>query len=147
MTKTVLFDTTVLWKPSLRNRLTEKIKAGDLQVYIPTLIHAERIRQIADQKGELFTLQVIQQLVADSGFQLLPFTVEDAEAVADAWLDLKARGATEADWKKHRFDILLCAIARSRGYALVTDDEGQHFEIVSERMKTTDLQSWLEQSR
>lgn len=140
----ILLDTNVLWRPSLRNLLTEKIKAGSVQVYVPTLVHAERLRQVAEEKGESFALDVIQQLVEASQFELLPFTVEDAEAVADVWLDLKKK-SSEVDWEQHRFDILLCAIARSRGYTLITDDKGQHFEVVSPRMNTTELRSWLEQ--
>ncbi len=146
MTKTaILLDTNILLKRTLRNRLTEKIKSGLLQVYVPTLIHAERIRQIADRMGEDFAIDVIQQLVEESKFELLPFDIEDAEAVADVWLDLKSRGDSDDDWKQHRFDILLCATARSRGYTLVTDDKGKHFEVVSSRMNTTALQNWLEQ--
>jgi len=141
----VLLDTNALWKPSLRDRLTEKIKSGALQVYVPTLVHAERIRQIADDKGEAFAINVVQQLVEESRFKLLPFDISDAEAVADVWLALKSKGAADDDWKQHRFDILLCAIARSRGYTLVTDDTGEHFKTVSSRMNITDLQNWLEQ--
>jgi len=137
----LLLDTNVLRKRSLRNRLTEKIRSGVLQVYVPTLVHAERIRQIADQKGEDFAIDVIQQLVEDSRFELLPLDVADAEAVADVWLQLKSQGASDNDWRQHRFDILLCAIARARGYALVTDDTGQHFEAVPTRMSTAQLQN------
>jgi predicted nucleic acid-binding protein len=144
-TAAVLLDTNALWKPSLRDRLTEQIKAGTLQVFVPTLVHAERIRQIANAKGEDFAIDVIQQLVEESRFELLPFDVRDAEAVGDAWLDLRSRGAPEDDWQQHRFDILLCAIARTRGYTLITDDTGKHFEIVSSRMNTVELQSWIEQ--
>lgn len=143
----ILLDTNVLWRPSLRNLLTEKIKAGSLQVYVPTLVHAERLRQIADEKGEDFAIDVIQQLVEASRFELLPFTIEDAEAVADVWLDLKSKGGSEEHWKQHRFDILLCAIAQSRGYTLITNDKGKHFEVVPSRMNTTDLQNWLEHTQ
>jgi predicted nucleic acid-binding protein len=144
-TAAILLDTNALWKPSTRDRLTEKIKAGVLQVFVPTLVHAERIRQIADARGEDFTIDVIQQLVEESRFELLPFDVRDAEAVGEAWLDLKSRGVSEDDWQQHRFDILLCAIARARSYTLVTDDAGKHFGIVSARMNTAELQSWIEQ--
>ncbi len=141
----ILIDTNVLWKPSLRDQLTRKIKQGALQVYVPTLVHAERIRQIADEKGEDFAIHVIQQLVKESRFELLPFDVKDAETVADVWLEFKSQGASDNDWKEHRFDILLCAIARSRGYVLVTDDTGKHFESVPSRMNIADLQNWFEQ--
>ncbi len=140
-TPVFLLDTNVLWKPSLRNQLTAQVKRGVLKVCVPTLVHAERIRQIANDKGEAFALDVIQQLVEASNFELLPFEVKDAEAVAELWLNLKAKGANESDWKKHRFDILLCAVARSRGYTLITDDLGVHFEIVS-TMKAADLEHW-----
>ena len=141
----ILVDTNVLWKPSLRDRLTEKVKTGLLQVYLPTLAHAERIRQIADEKGEDFAIHIIQQLVEASRFELLPFEVTDAEAVADVWLDLKSRGASDDVWRQHRFDILVCAIARARGYTLVTDDTGQHFETVPSRMNIAQLRNWIEQ--
>ncbi len=141
----IILDANVLWKPSLRNQLTEKVKAGVLQVYVPTLVHAERIRQIADEKGETFAINTIQQLVEASLFELLPFEVTDAETVAEIWLALKAKGLGHDDWKKHRFDILLCAIARSRGYTLITNDAGQHFDVISDRKNTANLQSWLEQ--
>ncbi len=141
----LLLDTNVLRKRPLRNRLTERIRSGVLQVYVPTLVHAERIRQIADEKGEDFAIDVIQQLVEDSRFELLPFDVADAEAVADVWLDLRSQGASHDDWKQHRFDILLCAIARARGYTLVTDDTGQHFETAPSRMSTVQLQSLIEE--
>jgi predicted nucleic acid-binding protein len=140
----MLLDTNVLRKESLRNRLTEKIRAGVLQVFVPTLVHAERIRQIADERGEDFAIDVIQQLVEESRFKLLPFEVGDAEAVADVWLALKSQGASDDYWRQHRFDILLCAVARSRGYTLITDDKGQHFETVSSCMNTADLQDWIE---
>lgn len=141
----VILDANVLWKPALRNRLTEKVKLGVLQVYVPTLVHAERIRQIAHEKGEAFAIDTIKQLVEASLFQLLPFEVADAEAVAEIWLALKAKGSSNDDWKQHRFDILLCAIAQARGYTLITDDKGLHFEAVSARMNTVGLQNWLEQ--
>ena len=105
----------------------------------------ERIRQIADKLGEDFAIHMIQQLVEASRFELLPFDVRDAEAVADVWLALKSQGESDDYWKQHRFDILLCAVARSRVYTLVTDDTGKHFKTVSSRMNITDLQHWLEQ--
>jgi predicted nucleic acid-binding protein len=145
MSTALLVDTNVLYQGALRDLLTAKIKGNLLHVYVPTLAHAERIRQIADLKGEQFALHVIQQLVEESRFELLPFSVEDAEAVAQVWLALKDRGATENDWKQNRLDILLCAVAQSRGYTLITDDTGQHFDVVTSRMKTTDLREWLEQ--
>jgi len=142
----LLVDTNLLWKHSLRNRLTEQIKVGRVRAYVPTLVHAERIRQIADQKGADFAIHVIQQLVADSRIELLPFSVEDAEAIAEVWLSLKKRDiATPEYWKAHRFDILLCAVAYARGYILVTDDQGTHFKVVASRMNTTDLSEWLHQ--
>lgn len=143
----LLVDTNLLVRPSLRDLLTAKINAGLVQAYVPTLIHAERIRQIVEERGENFALHIIQQLVAASGFELLPLSVEDAEAIAEVWLDLKKR-ETRSDkewqtyWRQNRFDILLCAIARSRGYTLVTDDKGVHFDVVT-RLNTADLQTWL----
>jgi len=72
-TNAILVDTNILWKPHLRNKLTEKIEAGQLQVYVPTLMHTERIRQLAAKKGEDFAIDVIRQAVKASKFQLLPF--------------------------------------------------------------------------
>jgi predicted nucleic acid-binding protein len=142
----ILVDTNVLWKPSLRDRLTERIGSGNLQVYVPTLVHAERVRQIADEKGEGFAIHVIQQLVEASRFELLPFDVQDAEAVADVWLDLVKRyGVSNDDWTRDRFDILLCAVARARSYTLVTDDNGRHFQVVTSRMSSLELADWMEQ--
>ena len=56
----LVVDANILWKRALRQQLTAKIETGKLQVYVPTLIHAERIRQIADVKGETFALDFIQ---------------------------------------------------------------------------------------
>ncbi len=144
----LLVDTNILWRRTLRNRLTERIRSGQLRVYVPTIIHAERIRQLADDKGEAFAIDVIRQQVAQSEFDLLPFTTADAEALADLWHDLKsavepAHNAIDY-WRHNSIDLLLCAVARSRGYPLVTDDAGRHFDLlVSERMKFSDLKSWL----
>ena len=144
----LLVDTNILWQHSLRNRLTDRIRSGQLRVYVPTIIHAERIRQLADSKGETFAIDVIRQAVAQSEFALLPFTTADAEALADLWSGLKAavEPTTNADdyWRRNCIDILLCAVARSRGYTLVTNDKGQHFEwLVAERMDTGELENWL----
>ncbi len=148
-TNELLVDTNILWSRSLRNRLTERIRSGHLRVYVPTIIHAERIRQVADKWGETFAIDTIRQQVAQSEFDLLPFTTADAEALAALWPDLKAavEPATSADeyWRRNCVDILLCAVARSRGYTLVTDDKGQHFDwLVAERMDTSALESWLD---
>ncbi len=130
----------------MRDRLTHRISAGELRVYVPTLIHAERIRQIANSRGEQFAIDIIRQQVAASKFKLLPLSAQDAETVADVWLALKAREVTGDYWQTHKFDIVLCAIARSRNYTLITDDQGQHFEVVSSRMNTTQLENWLNQT-
>jgi predicted nucleic acid-binding protein len=144
----LLVDTNILWRRSLRNRLTERVRSGQLRVYVPTIIHAERIRQLADKNGEDFAIDSIRQAVDQSEFALLPFTTADAEALADLWLELKAgvepgQNAVEY-WRRNCIDILLCAVARARGYTLVTDDQGQHFDwLVAERMNTGQLESWL----
>ncbi len=140
----ILVDTNILWKSSLRNKLTDKIEAGKLQVYVPTLMHAERIRQIAAEKGENFVIDFIRQAVKASKFQLLPFEVQDAEAIADVWLELNRNNQTKAYWKKHRLDILLHAIIYARNYPLATDDTGKHLETAAGLMNSTDLQTWLE---
>jgi len=144
----LLVDTNILWKHSLRNRLTDQIRSGRLRVYVPTIIHAERVRQLADSKGETFAIEVIRQAVAQSEFDLLPFTTGDAEALADLWHDLKSAVEPTHDaidyWRRNSIDILLCAVARSRGYPLVTDDRGPHFDsLVSERLNTGELESRL----
>ncbi len=144
----LLVDTNILWRRSLRNRLTERVRSGQLRVYVPTIIHAERVRQLADDRGEAFSIEVIRQQVIESGFDLLPFTTADAEALADLWHDLKsavepADNAT-AYWRHNSIDILLCAVARSRGYPLVTDDQGRHFDLLAaKRMNTGELENWL----
>ncbi len=144
----LLVDTNILQQHSLRNRLTERIRSGQLRVYVPTIIHAERIRQLADSKGEAYAVDTVRQAVAQSEFALLPFSPADAEALADLWHDLKAAvepAMNAADyWRRNCIDILLCAVARSRGYTLVTDDKGQHFEwLVAAHMDTGQLEDWL----
>lgn len=140
----LLVDTNILWKRGLRQQLTTKIETGKLRVYVPTLIHAERIRQIADIKGERFALDFIQQAVKQSRFQLLPFDVKAAEAMAEVWLNLKKIGFGTTEWKQHRLDILLCAIASTDNYILITEDKGKHFQIISKKMDTIELQTWLQ---
>ena len=144
----LLVDTNILWRRSLRNRLTERVRSGQLRVYVPTIIHAERIRQLADKNGEDFAIDTIRQAVGQSEFALLPFTDADAEALADLWPELKAAVEPTGDaidyWRRNCIDILLCAVARARGYTLVTDDRGQHFDwLVAGRMNTSELESWL----
>ena len=140
---TLLLDTNILWNLNLCRQLTEKIKAGSLRVYIPTLVHAERIRQIADHYNNRFALEVVRQFIDDAGFELLPFTTQDAETVADIWLELKAKGVADDYWKAHRFDIVLCAVARATGHTLIVEDRGQHFTLILQRMGTGELVEWL----
>jgi predicted nucleic acid-binding protein len=140
---TLLLDTNILWNLALCRRLAEQVKAGRLQVYIPTLVHAERIRQVADHYGENFALDVVRQFLDDAGFALLPLTTQAAESVAESWLELKSSGLADDYWKTHRFDIVLCAIARATGYILVVEDRGQHFRTVTHRMRIKELEAWL----
>ncbi|MFN8486846.1 MAG: hypothetical protein U0350_04585 [Caldilineaceae bacterium] len=140
---TLLLDTNILWNLDLCRQLTEKIKSGHLRVCIPTLVHAERIRQIADRYGDRFALDVVRQFINDASFELLPLTTLDAEAVADVWLELKAKGLADDYWKAHRFDIVLCAVARATGYMLIVEDRGQHFALILQRMRTSELVTWL----
>ncbi len=145
--ETLILDTNVLWNRDLCDRLTKRIKTGRLRVYIPTLVHAERIRQIANHYGEQFAIDIVRQFIRDARFILHPLSVEDAESVADVWLKLKSWGMNEDYWKQHRFDILLCAIACSTGYKLITAEEhGTHFEILTERMSVQELEIWLEEA-
>jgi predicted nucleic acid-binding protein len=146
MSRIFLVDTNVLWNLPLCTRLTEKIATGTVRVYIPALVHAERLRQIADRYGERFSIDVVRQFLGASRFEVLPLSDRDAEAVADFWLILKSQGYTQSSWRTHRFDILLCAVARSRGYTLVTDDTEDHFLVLEDRINTTDLETWLDTS-
>lgn len=139
----LILDTNVLWNRDLCRRLSARIAACDMRVYIPTLIHAERIRQIAEQYGGGFAIDVVRQFVADARFELLPLSVEHAETVGDVWLQLRQDGLDDTYWQAHRFDIVLCAIARSSGYTLVTEEKGNHFALVSERMNAAELETLL----
>jgi predicted nucleic acid-binding protein len=141
---TLLLDTNILWDLQLCRRLTEKIRTGHFIVYIPTLVHAERIRQVANHYGERFSLDVVRQFVADAQFELLPLSVADAEALAALWLELKQSGADTSYWHQHRFDIVLCAVARATGYTLVVEDRGAHFDHVINRINRTQLTALVE---
>lgn len=141
----IIVDTNVIFNNQLNRLLSQKVRDGALTVYVPTLVHAERIRQVADEKGLTFSIDFFRQAVALTGFTLIDLTQEDAEAVAALWLELRDKGQTETYWKAHRFDILLCAIARTRGYTLITDDEGTHFQLVVRRQSSVELQQWLMQ--
>ncbi|MDM8519794.1 hypothetical protein QUF64_07085 [Anaerolineales bacterium HSG6] len=147
---TLLLDTNVLWNwRYLRQHLTPLIEARRLQVYIPTIVHAERIRQYAQVRGEQFALRVIQLAITDSKFELLPFETIDAEALANIWLAIKNNTLSnefedvESYWQAHRLDILLCATAHARGYTLVTDDTGIHFEAIPRRMTFLQVKDYL----
>lgn len=139
----LILDTNILWNLDLCQRLTARIAVGDLQVYIPTLVHAERVRQIADQYGSGFAIDVVRQFIADARFDLLPLTAEHAETVAEVWLQLPEPDSTKDYWRAHRFDIILCAIARSTGYTLVSSETGSHFALVADRMSVAELETWL----
>lgn len=140
----LILDTNVLWNPDLCRRLSARIAAGDMQVYIPTLVHAERIRQIAEQYGGSFAIDVVRQFIVDARFDLLPLATNHAEAVADIWLQLRQGGASEDTWRAHRFDIVLCAVARASGYTLVTDETGSHFASISDRIDLAGLEALLD---
>ena len=140
----LILDTNVLWNRDLCRRLSARIAAGDMQVYIPTLVHAERIRQIAEQYGGSFAIDVVRQFIADARFNLLPLTSEHAEALAEIWLQLRRGGANETTWRAHRFDILLCAVARASGYTLVTEETGSHFAVVPDRIDISGLEALLD---
>lgn len=140
---TLLLDTNILWKTRLCERLSEKIRSGHIKIYIPTLVHAERIRQVADQWGYQFSLDVVRQFIANAQFELLPLSIADAEALAALWLELKGNGADSDYWHQHRFDIILCAIARATGYTLVVDDRGTHFQSVPARLSLAELETFI----
>lgn len=139
----LLLDTNILWNRRICRLLADKKKAGQLRVYIPTLVHAERVRQMADQYGDCFALNVIRQYIADTEFDLLPLSIADAEMLAEVWLELKESGADSNYWHQHRFDILLCAIARATGHTLVVEDRGRHFNGVPARMNISELETFI----
>lgn len=149
--RTLLVDTNVLWDASLRYDLRQRIQVNDWIVYFPTLVHAERIRQLARDKGEQFALDFVRQQVKDSRFQPLSFSLGDAETVAHIWLALSQKlnfphGDNEDAsnyWNKHKLDILLCAVAVNRGYTLVTDDKGSHFDLVPMKLTVNELKQQL----
>lgn len=141
--RALILDTNILWNIDLCRRLSDRVTAGELQVFIPTLVHAERIRQIAEQHGRDFAIDVVRQFIADSRFDLLPLTAQQAETVADIWLQLQESERTDQYWHANRFDIVLCAIARSMGYTLVTLDTGSHFALVPNYVTIADLEVWL----
>lgn len=120
----LIVDTNVLYRLDLCQTLSEKIAEGQLEVFVPTIIHAERIRQVADWYGENFSIGIVRQFIEDHGFQIIEFSVKDAEEVAQAWVELKEECRySKQEWRTHYFDILLCAVARSRSLQLITDDE------------------------
>jgi predicted nucleic acid-binding protein len=143
----VLLDTNIIRRSGLLKIIAQKVEAGLINAFIPTIIHAERVRQLADAKGEHFSLQVIKTHFSDNPILFLEFSREDAEAIATVWLALKKNyGYTQDDWRKHRFDILLCAIAESRQMILITDDaHGQHFQLIPDnrRMNANEFEVWL----
>lgn len=139
----LILDTNILWNLDLCKRLTARIEIGDLEVFIPTLVHAERIRQIANHYDSDFAVDVVRQFVADARFDLLPLTAEHAETVAEVWLQLPEHEKTDNYWHAHRFDIVLCAIALSTGYVLMTEDSGSHLAVVADRMSIAELETWL----
>jgi predicted nucleic acid-binding protein len=141
---TLLLDTNIIFNEQRCARLTEHVKAGRLRVCVPTLVHAERIRQVADKFGERFAIDVVRQFIEDARFELIPLTEAHAETLAAVWLELKSAGIDHAYWKAHNFDILLCAIARSTDYRFAVDDTGRHFETVSQRMNWSQVESWLQ---
>lgn len=140
----LILDTNVLWETELCQQLTERITEGKLRVFVPTLIHAERIRQVADQYEERFAIDVVRQYIKDSRFELLPLSIQDAEAVAEIWLELRKAEVVDDYWDKHRFDIVLCAIARATGHTLITEDRrGNHFQLITNRKRIDELQKFL----
>lgn len=139
----LLLDTNMLWNQGLTPSLTELVVAGRLRVYIPTLVHAERIRQIAQQYGERYAVETVRQFVLDARFDLLPFTIEQAEGIADVWRSIRGGGANDAYWRQHRFDIFLCAVAHVTVYTLASDDTGAHFDLLNRRIRTNEIESWI----
>lgn len=140
----LLLDTNILWNRRICRRLADKKKAGQLRVYIPTLVHAERVRQMADQFGDRFALSVIRQYIADTDFELLPLSIADAETLAEIWLELKQSGVDSKYWHQHRFDIMLCAVARATGYTLVVEDRGEHFKTIPARLSLNELEKLID---
>ena len=145
MSSTVLLlDSNILLQRRYRELLAEQVRANRIQVYIPMLVHAEIIRRMANEYGERYSIEVIRQVILDAQFELRPMSVDQAEAVADVWLALQNRGKDSAYWRAHRFDIVICAVAHATEYKLVTDDTGVHFRLVSDRIKSNELEIWLQ---
>lgn len=144
--RAVLLDTNIVHRPRLLAVVRQKVEAGLIEAFIPTIVHAERVRQLAEKEGLAFSLRVIQTYFRNNPIRFLDFSREDAEAVAEVWLRLKQEQAyTERDWRIHRFDILLCAVSLSRQMILVTDDiRGKHFNVLppEQKMSSTELELW-----
>jgi len=139
----LLVDTNILYNNELCLHLAGAIRTNQLEVYIPAIVHAERIRQVADEYGKRFSINVVHQYLDERQFQILPFTAEQAEAIADLWIAIKSSNYYhEGYWRKNRFDIVLCAVAYSTGYMLVAEDGGKHFDLI-ERRKTNEITTWL----
>lgn len=112
-------------------QLSQKIKEGTIQVYIPAIVHAERIRQVVERHGQNFSITIIHNYLATYQFKILPFEQNDAESLSSLWLDLKQQfHCNQQYWEANRFDIFLCAIARARNLTYVTNDTGNHFQLI-----------------
>lgn len=127
----ILIDTNIFWEKNICKQLSQKVIEGSIQVYIPAIVHAERIRQLADKYGQNFSMVIIHDYLAAYDFKVLSFEQRDAEALSTLWLDLKQQfNCDQQYWEANRFDIFLCAIARARNLTYVTNDKGNHFDLI-----------------
>lgn len=57
----IIVDTNVIFNNQLNRLLSQKVRDGVLTVYVPTLVHAERVRQVAHEKGILFSIDFLDK--------------------------------------------------------------------------------------
>jgi len=142
--KCLLVDTNILYKTEFLDLLQEAIQKNQIEVYIPAIVHAERIRQVADDQGEKFSIKVVHQYLQAYGFQILPLSAKQAEAIADLWITIKSSDYYhDKYWERNRFDMVVCAVASATGYTLVAEDKGKHFDLVK-RMSMEEVGRWLD---
>lgn len=114
----LVLDTNALWHPPLWRALDEAhasglIADGQLDVVVPTLVYAERMRQL---RRDGHDLERWKHDLWKTGARLEPFGAEHAE-------NLDESAVSETTWRKHSRDLLVAAHVRGDQTA-VTDDVG-----------------------
>jgi len=128
----VAFDTSIFfWPRETRERLREKVRAGDIIAILPVIAYAERVRQIADRPGVNWATSVFRQFVADLGLTIASFTESHAETVADVWLSLEVNNRNSEFWQANKTDVFIIAMSKTEGWILVTDDKGIQFDALA----------------